>query len=114
MTPHTGFKALLMRHIRALMTAGLLLAGAPLAQADTRVFVIDNSDGYGVDGCLSSGAPCGERVASAWCRSHDYSRALEFGRVEDGPLRHAAAEATAEGVCPGPLCASAVAITCSR
>ncbi|MGR7993700.1 MULTISPECIES: hypothetical protein [unclassified Xanthobacter] len=102
------------RLLSLLVLPAFLVLAAPLAHADTRVFVIDNSDGYGVDGCLSSGAPCGERIASAWCRSHDYARAVEFGRVEDGPLRRASADATAEGICPGPLCASAVAITCTR
>ncbi|MDQ0506486.1 hypothetical protein [Xanthobacter agilis] len=100
-----------MRTIRALVVAGAALLST-VALADTRVFIIDNSDGYGVDGCLASGAPCGEQVASAWCRSHDYASALDFGRVENEPLA-----ANASGIpaaCSAPLCASTVAITCSR
>lgn len=95
----------------------LAIAGATLltttAFADTRIFIIENSDGYGVDGCLASGAPCGERVATAWCRTHDYARALEFGRAENEPLAPAAS-ATPARPCSGPLCLSRVAITCSR
>lgn len=101
-----------MRHIQALVIAGAALLSTA-ALADTRIFIIDNSDGYGVDSCLASGAPCGERVATAWCRSHDYARALDFGRVENEPLVPAAAGAP-RAECSGPLCASAVAITCSR
>ncbi|MFG1480569.1 hypothetical protein V5F53_18215 [Xanthobacter sp. V4C-4] len=101
-----------MRNLRALVVASVALLSTA-ALADTRIFIIDNSDGYGIDSCLASGAPCGERVATAWCRSHDFSRALDFGRVENEPL----APASTGGVhaeCTGPLCASAVAITCSR
>jgi len=101
-----------MGNIRALALAGAVLLSTA-AWADTRIFIIDNSDGYGVDGCLASGAPCGEQVATAWCRSHDYVRAIDFGRVEDEPL---ATVSTGDppAACSGPLCEGAVAITCSR
>lgn len=108
-----------MRNLRALAVAGatllatLAILPATAAMADTRIFIIDNSDGYGVDGCLASGAPCGERVATAWCRTHDYARALDFGRVENEPQAPAASPAPREA-CSGPLCVSTVAITCSR
>ncbi|WP_234051861.1 MULTISPECIES: hypothetical protein [unclassified Xanthobacter] len=101
-----------MSILRVLALAGACLLSTA-ALADTRIFIIDNSDGYGVDGCLASGAPCGERVATAWCRTHDYSRALDFGRVENEPLAPAPSPAT-HASCAGPACASSVAITCSR
>ena len=48
--------------------AALVIAGAAFgtaAQAETRVFIIsNNSDGYGVDRCLATGASCGIQVAS--------------------------------------------------
>ncbi|MFG1400372.1 hypothetical protein [Xanthobacter sediminis] len=98
---------------RALAVAGAaLLSTAALASGDTRIFVIDASDSYGVDGCLASGAPCGEQVATAWCRSHNYSRALDFGRVENEPKVSTAGGART--ACSSPLCESAVAITCTR
>jgi len=111
-----------MRILTVLALAGALAAplaaplatalGASAATADTRIFIIENSDGYGIDGCLASGAPCGERVATAWCRSHAYSRALDFGRVENEPLLHASS--VSRPACSGEECQKVVAITCSR
>ena len=44
--------------------AALVLFGTAAAQAEKRVFIIaNNSDGYGVDRCLASGAECGTAVA---------------------------------------------------
>jgi hypothetical protein len=49
--------------------AALVLAAAGFgtaAQAEKRVFIIaNNSDGYGVDRCLATGASCGLPVATA-------------------------------------------------
>lgn len=87
------------------------------ALADTRIFIIENSDGYGVDGCLASGAPCSEQVASAWCRTHDYSRALDFGEVANPATKGRSligGSAALPPTCAGPDCAHQVAITCSR
>ncbi|MFG1364372.1 hypothetical protein [Xanthobacter versatilis] len=102
-----------MQSIRTLVVAAVAtLSLTALAEADTRIFIIDNSDGYGIDRCLAAGAPCGERMAVAWCRSHDYSRAIDFGRVAETALTPARAAPPA--ACTGPLCPEAVAITCSR
>ncbi|QRG04943.1 hypothetical protein EZH22_17600 [Xanthobacter dioxanivorans] len=103
-----------MQIIQALVFAAVAgLSLAVPAAAETRIFIIDNSDGYGIDACLSSGAPCGEKAAAAWCRSHDYDHAIDFGRVAETPLTSTRAGA-AEAACTGPLCAEAVAITCTR
>ncbi|MFG1344873.1 hypothetical protein V5F59_08260 [Xanthobacter autotrophicus DSM 431] len=102
----------ILRSLVFAAAAGLSLSVAP-ALAETRIFIIDNSDGYGVDACLSSGAPCGEKIAAAWCHSHDYDHALDFGRVTDTPLTPASARAP-ERFCTGALCPEAVAITCAR
>ncbi|WP_454915868.1 hypothetical protein [Xanthobacter sediminis] len=110
--PKFALNLALPRNIRALVLAGAALLSTA-ALADTRIFIIDSSDGYGVDGCLASGAPCGEPVATAWCHSHDYARALDFGRVENEPLVPASS-GTPRAECTGPLCEGAVAITCSR
>lgn len=98
--------------LRALALAGALILPSA-ALADTRIFIIENSDGYGVDGCLASGAPCGQQVAAAWCRSHDYASAVEFGRAEAETLAPTSVPASA-GACSGPACSGTVAITCSR
>ncbi len=66
--------------------AALVLASAAFAtaaQAEKRTFIIaNNSDGYGVDRCLATGATCGAAVATAYCRSHAFLRAASFHRVE--------------------------------
>jgi hypothetical protein len=70
--------------------AALVVAGAAFttaALAETRTFIIaNNSDGYGVDRCLATGASCGVPVASAYCRSRDYARAGSFRKVDPGEI----------------------------
>jgi hypothetical protein len=56
---------------------------ATAAQAEKRTFIIaNNSDGYGVDRCLATGATCGAAVATAYCKSRDYMEAGSFRRIE--------------------------------
>lgn len=103
-----------MLSIRALVLAAATVAAiATPSAADTRIFIIDRFDGDGVDACLSSGAPCGERTAAAWCKAHNYDRAIDFGRIAEPPLAPASVAAP-RAACTGPLCPAAVAITCSR
>ncbi|MEP9378447.1 hypothetical protein ABLE91_17155 [Aquabacter sp. CN5-332] len=105
--------------------AFMLLTGA--ASAETRIFLLENSDGYGVDTCLANGEPCGEQLASAWCRAHDYAGAIDFGQVTGstgptssaapanaGAIRPVASEAATRPACAGKFCPSMVAITCTR
>jgi len=95
--------------------AVLSLASATAARAETRIFLIENSDGYGVDNCLASGAPCGEKVAAAWCRSHSYTAAIDFGRVDGDITASVPASAGMRApACTGASCPGVVAITCSR
>lgn len=98
------------------LAAGLiaLFAFSAEARAETRIFLIDTSDGYGIDACLATGAPCGERIASAWCRAHDYARAIDFGRVANDAMTPISSGAAGGPSCHGPLCPPVVAITCSR
>jgi len=109
-----------MPSIRAAFAALVLspfiaVAGTSASAADTRIFLIDNSEGYGIDGCLSAGAPCGEQVAIAWCRSHDYKTAIDFGRVEGEITASISPIASVRSrSCSGPACPTVVAITCSR
>jgi hypothetical protein len=75
-----------MRYLfAALVVAGAAFATA--AQAETRTFIIaNNSDGYGVDRCLATGASCGVAVATAYCQSRDYARAASFRKVDHGEI----------------------------
>src|SRR5262249_45206684 len=65
--------------------AALVLAAAvwgTAAQAEKRTFIVaNNSDGYGVDRCLATGASCGTAVATAYCKSRDYAEAASLRKI---------------------------------
>lgn len=89
-----------------------MLAAQP-ALAETRVFIVDNTDGYEIDRCLAAGEPCGASPAAAICRMRHYDKALRYG--------HPGAEEVTGGVkpvvsaaCRGRSCPGNVAVTCSR
>jgi|SRR5262245_43135348 len=71
-----------MRHVLvALVLAGSVMGTAALAEK--RTFIIaNNSDGYGVDRCLATGASCGVAAATAYCRSRDFAKAASFRKVD--------------------------------
>src|SRR5262245_45374136 len=72
-----------MHSIVAAVTFAFLLCSDVSAQAEKRIFIIANDpDGYGVDRCLATGARCGAAVATAYCRSREYTQAASFRRVE--------------------------------
>jgi hypothetical protein len=72
-----------MRHLFAALAFAAALGGSVEAQAEKRVFIIaNNSDGYGVDRCLATGANCGAAVASAYCRAREFTQAASFRRVQ--------------------------------
>lgn len=100
----------------ALLASGPAVAAEPAKASDTRIFLIENSDGYGVDSCLANGEPCGTEVANAWCRTHDYGRALDFGRIAVTGSTGSASKPSseAEQACTGPACKPVVAIACTR
>lgn len=84
------------------------------AQAETQTFLIDSSDGYGIDRCLAAGDACGRAAAIALCRANAFAKVVDYGRMEPNeitgtlpgglPLKH----------CQGPSCPVKVAITCTR
>ena len=72
-----------MRFIVAALTFVAVLCGSVSVQAETQIFIIANDpDGYGVDRCLATGARCGAAVATAYCRSREFTQAASFRRVE--------------------------------
>lgn len=91
------------------MAPGLAFAG----EADG-MFLIDASDGYGIDTCIASGAVCGQAMADAWCRVHDYERAVNFGAAKSDAVPGTVGGAQALTACYGSQCQDAVAITCTR
>ena len=103
-----------MRAASAALTIAAVFFGIASAQAEKRLFIIaNNADGYGVDRCLATGANCGTAAATAYCRSHEFARALSFRKVDRDDMT---------GVVPTPAgvncrrggCDEFVAIECSR
>ena len=74
-----------MRYVvAALVCAAALIGGA---RAEKRTFIVaNNSDGYGVDRCLATGAACGMAVATAYCQARDFAQVTSFRRVDYAEL----------------------------
>jgi hypothetical protein len=103
-----------MRSIVAVALGAALLLGAGLAHAEKRVFIVaNNGDGYGVDRCLASGAPCGEAAANSYCRSHEYGHALSYRKVDRDDIT-GAIPTSGPGSCRAGHCDEFVAIECLR
>ena len=71
--------------MRRLLAALVLAATAfsTAAHAEKRTFIIaNNSDGYGVDRCLATGARCGVAVATAYCKARDFAQAASFRKID--------------------------------
>jgi hypothetical protein len=98
-----------MRTLIAPVAALALLAGAGLAGAETKIFIIENQrDGYGVDRCLANGADCGKPVASAYCQAREFGNAVSFRKVERDEITGGTVS------CRGARCNEYVAIECTR
>jgi hypothetical protein len=101
-----------MRVVALSAIVAVLLCTA--AQAEKRIFVIaNNSDGYGVDRCLSSGGTCGQAVANAYCHSHEFAEAVSFNKVDRDDIT-GAIPTSGPGSCKGGACDNFVAIECTR
>src|SRR3979409_200111 len=101
-----------MRYILAGLACAAVLYGTP-AQAEKRIFIIaNNSDGYGVDRCLASGASCGAPIANAYCQARAFELAARFRKVDREEITGAVP--TSDGACRGASCEQFVAIECSR
>ena len=75
-----------MRYLFAAVVLAAAVFGSA-AQAEKRVFIIaNNSDGYGVDRCLATGASCGLPVATAYCKAREFMEAASFRRVDCGEI----------------------------
>lgn len=103
--------------MRSARFGALLLVGSLLAvpaMAETRIFTVDGSDGYGIDRCLASGESCGEAAASAICRARAYTKAVDFGQVDPNEITGAVPVGSSVPRCEGRKCPQTVAITCVR
>lgn len=95
-----------------LLAAGLLMAQS--AFAETHIFLVDNSDGYGIDRCLASGEACGKAAAATICHSREYAKAIDFGRLDRADIAGSIPHGTQANVCTGHSCPDMIAIICSR
>ena len=98
---------------RAAYLTAFLALSAP-AQAETQIFVVSGSDGYGIDRCLASGESCGQAAAAALCRARQYAQAVTFGRIDPSEITGGKAASANLARCEGSGCPETVAITCSR
>jgi hypothetical protein len=100
--------------MRLMISLAALVLVASAAQAERRIFIIENSgDGYGVDRCLANGSPCGSAAAAAYCKSRDFQQAVSFQKVDKDEIT-GAIPATTSHTCRGGNCDQYVAIVCSR
>jgi hypothetical protein len=101
--------------MRVLIAIGALAGALSLAvpaRAETQVFIVaSNADGYGVDRCLTTGASCGNLIATAYCQARDFAQARSFHKVDQDDVTSGGAQrAQACGV----GCDAYVAIECTR
>jgi hypothetical protein len=102
-----------MRFLTATL-AGLLVAAASAAAADSRVFIIANqSDGYGIDQCLARSEKCGAPAAQAYCQSREFAQATSYRRVDPDEVTGSVPKSVSAN-CGRGGCNEFVAITCQR
>jgi hypothetical protein len=102
-----------MRILFAPMTVLALLVQGIGAGAETKIFIIENHrDGYGVDQCLATGANCGKPVASAYCQSREFGRAVSFRKID--PEEITGVSFGGKTSCRTRGCGEYVAIECTR
>ena len=90
------------------------VVAASTVRAETHIFLVDSSDGYGVDHCLATGEPCGAAAASALCRAREYAKAVDYGRIDPTEITGGIPAGSPLSACKGSSCPDIVAITCSR
>ena len=103
-----------MRSIRFIALLASLVALAAPAAAETKIFLIDSTDGYGIDRCLVAGDRCGLAAATALCRANAFAKAVDFGRVDSNEITGALPGGIPLKRCEDSSCPTKVAITCSR
>jgi hypothetical protein len=103
-----------MTTLRFSALAACLLASVALAKAETRTFILDSSEGYGIDGCLSKGEACGKAMATAVCQANQFASAIDFGRMDPTEITGSVPAGMKVKTCEGPRCPQKVAITCTR
>jgi hypothetical protein len=67
------------------LASSVFIASRPASSSagELRIFIVDASEGYGVQDCLGGEGDCGRVVADAWCEAHGHGAALAFGKTDD-------------------------------
>jgi hypothetical protein len=100
-----------MRAVLLSLLAAVALTSS--AQAERRMFIVpSNADGYGVDRCLSTGDKCGASAAAAYCKTHQFSDAASYSKVDKDEITGSIPSSM--GTCRGSKCDEYVAIVCTR
>ena len=103
-----------MTTLRFSALAACLLASIALAKAETRTFILDSSEGYGIDSCLVKGEACGKAMAVAVCQANQFASAIDFGRMDPTEITGSVPGGMKAKACEGSRCPEKVAITCTR
>ena len=101
-----------MRRILVSLAAVFSLCLVNTAQAERKMFIIANDNGYGVNRCLSSGDKCGTVAANSYCKSHQFAEASSYRKVDREDITGAIPGGS--GACKGSKCDDFVAIVCTR
>ena len=103
-----------MRVTFAVLAFATTILSATCATAERRMFIVsNNAGGYGVDRCLVTGASCGAAIATSYCRTHEFKKAVAFRKVEKADIT-GAVPASDSDACRGKGCDEFVAIECTR
>lgn len=103
-----------MRALLAAAIAVLVLCLIGSAHAERRMFIVaSNADGYGVDRCLEAGEKCGAAIAAAYCKTHQFTAAASFHKVDRDEIT-GSIPSDGGPACHGAGCNEFVAIVCSR
>jgi len=103
-----------MRILLAFAFLTAAICAATTAQAERRMFIVtSNADGYGVNGCLSTGEKCGAAVATAYCQSRQFAEAASYHKVDRDEIT-GSVPVSGNTACQGGKCDEFVAIICSR
>ena len=96
--------------VAVLACAGLAM---PAQAAERRMFIIANDGTYGIDRCLAGGETCGAAAAAAYCRTHQFTSAASYIKVDREEIT-GAIPTDSGGGCKGPSCDNLVAIVGTR
>jgi hypothetical protein len=87
----------------AMTPSSISPAQKPAGPDQQRVFLIPQTDGYGLGDCLAEGRECGKIVADAWCESKGFTRAASYGVASPTDFTGTVSTRAASAPPPAPL-----------